>query len=135
MRPPHEERLNNHDQGDAPARILVVDDHEGVRRGLVRLIGTSDGVEVAGEAANGAEAVNAVGRLAVDVVLMDVSMPVLDGIDATSRIAGLPQPPAIVLITAWADRDRIAEAMAARRHPGRVAIRPRPAASGGRQRV
>jgi CheY-like chemotaxis protein len=113
MRPPYQSRFSHDERHDAPVRILIVDDHEGVRRGFARLLGTSDEFEVVGEATNGVEAVWAVERLDVDVVLMDVTMPVLDGIRATSRIVGLPQPPAIVLCTAWADRDRIAEAVAA----------------------
>ncbi|MEN3316209.1 MAG: hypothetical protein V7605_2443, partial [Acidimicrobiaceae bacterium] len=106
------------DRGGAaasPARVVVVDDHAGVRLGVVRLIGASPGFAVVGEAADGEEAVRLVARVHADVVLMDVSMPVLDGVSATRRVAALPPSvrPAVVLFTAWADRERMAGAMAA----------------------
>jgi CheY-like chemotaxis protein len=99
----------------SPARVVVVDDHAGVRLGVVRLIGASPGFAVVGEAADGEEAVRLVARVHADVVLMDVSMPVLDGVSATRRVAALPPSvrPAVVLFTAWADRERMAGAMAA----------------------
>jgi CheY-like chemotaxis protein len=68
---------------------------------------------VVGEAADGHEAVELASRLAPDLILMDLSMPVMDGVDATREIAGLADPPAVLLFTAWADRERIAEAVAA----------------------
>jgi DNA-binding NarL/FixJ family response regulator len=67
-------------------RVVVADDQELVRAGFVVLLGSADDVEVVGQAANGAEAVALATSAAPDVVLMDVRMPVLDGLEATRRI-------------------------------------------------
>ena len=67
-------------------RVLVVDDQALFREALVALLTVQSGIEVVGEAANGEEAVEAVGRLRPDVVLMDLRMPVLDGVGATHRL-------------------------------------------------
>lgn len=101
----------SHDNKRTSVRVLVVDDHAGVRIGVIRLLSTDEDFEVVGEAADGVEALELSSRLSPDLVLMDISMPVLDGVAATPQIAALPNPPAIVLFTAWTDRDRIAEAL------------------------
>jgi DNA-binding NarL/FixJ family response regulator len=80
-------------------RVLVVDDQELVRSGLCMMLESQPGIEVVGEAADGAEAVAAAGRLAPDVVLMDVRMPVLDGIEATRRICAVTDARVLVLTT------------------------------------
>jgi len=67
-------------------RILIVDDHEVVRRGLHALLGTQAGWEVVGEAANGPDAVKQVNQVRPDVVVMDITMPVMSGLDATRLI-------------------------------------------------
>jgi DNA-binding NarL/FixJ family response regulator len=67
-------------------RILVVDDHEVVRRGLLALLGTQAGWEVIGEAASGPDAVRKVAQTKPDVVIMDITMPVMSGLDATRLI-------------------------------------------------
>lgn len=73
-------------------RVLLADDHEIVRQGLVSLLGEEHRVEIVGEAANGREAVNLADRLEPDVVIMDVSMPLMDGHEATRQIkANWPQ--------------------------------------------
>jgi DNA-binding NarL/FixJ family response regulator len=69
-------------------RVLVVDDQAMVREGLLVLLGAQEGIEVVGEAADGRDAVEKAAALRPDVVLMDVRMPVLDGLEATRRILG-----------------------------------------------
>ncbi len=68
-----------------PVRVVVADDQALVRTGF-RMILTADGIDVVAEAATGAEAIDAVRRTRPDVVLMDIRMPVLDGLEATRRI-------------------------------------------------
>ncbi len=87
----------------AAVRVLVVDDHPVVRGGLVHLLRTLPGLEVVGEAADGLEAVRAAADLHPDVVLMDVQMPVLDGIEATRRIVAEDLGRVVILTTF--DRD------------------------------
>jgi DNA-binding NarL/FixJ family response regulator len=70
-------------------RVVVADDHAAIRAGLVMILGDADGVEVVGEAADGAEAVRLAKRLEPDVVLMDIRMPGVDGIEATRQLSGV----------------------------------------------
>ncbi len=72
--------------GSGITRVLFVDDHKVMRQGLINLIGAQPGIHVAGEASNGEEAIDRVRQLKPDVVVMDVSMPVMDGIEATRQI-------------------------------------------------
>ncbi|WNV88926.1 response regulator transcription factor [Umezawaea sp. Da 62-37] len=86
-------------------RVVVADDQALVRTGF-RMILTADGIDVVAEAANGAEAVDAVRRTRPDVVLMDVRMPVLDGLEATRRIlTGAEGEPRVIILTTF-DLDR-----------------------------
>jgi len=87
-------------------RVIVADDHPIVRSGIVGLIALDPGLEVVGQAANGAEAVDLAARLRPEVVLMDLRMPGTSGIEATSRIAAeLPEVRVLVLTTYETDDD------------------------------
>jgi NarL family two-component system response regulator LiaR len=94
-------------------RVLVVDDHAVVREGLRTFLHLQDGIELVGEAADGAEAVALADRLAPDVVLMDLVMPQLDGIEALRRIrAGRPETRVIVL-TSFGEDEKLLPAVRA----------------------
>jgi len=82
-------------------RVLLVDDQELVRSGLRMVLDTQDGLTVVGEAADGLAAVERVRAGGVDVVVMDVRMPRLDGVGATERIAALPGAPRVLLLTTF----------------------------------
>jgi len=92
-------------------RLLVVDDHAVVRSGLEQLVGTFAGVELVGSAANGLEAVETASQQRPDVVLMDLEMPVLDGIEATRRIVAAHPEVAVVVLTSFSDREQILRAL------------------------
>lgn len=81
----------------SPITVLVVDDHTVVRRGLVALLNTEPGIRVVGEAANGLEAIAQARALAPQVILMDLVMPTMDGVEATMRILE-QQPDAQILV-------------------------------------
>lgn len=92
-------------------RVLLADDHQLVRSGLAALLAGSEDIEVVGTAANGAEAVEMARRFTPDVVLMDLVMPVMDGVEATRRlVADLPSAQVVVL-TSFSDQERILAAL------------------------
>jgi len=82
-------------------RLLVVDDHPVVRAGMVAVLGEEPDLDVVGEAANGAEALALTSRLNPDVVLMDLRMPVMDGAEATRRLAETPEAPQVLVLTTY----------------------------------
>lgn len=93
-------------------RILLIDDHRLVREGLRRTLEDA-GMEVVGEARDGAEGLDLAERLQPDVVLMDVSMPVLDGITATRRLRSRAPEARVVVLTMHADTELLERARAA----------------------
>jgi DNA-binding NarL/FixJ family response regulator len=94
-------------------RVLLADDHGVIRDGLGRMIAALDDVELVALAADGAEAVEQCARHSPDVVLMDLDMPVLDGIEATKRIAASQPQTAVLVLTAFSDGPRIMGALEA----------------------
>ena len=94
-------------------RVLIADDHGVIRDGLGRLISALEDIELAGVAADGAEAVERCRALEPDVVLMDLDMPRLDGIEATRRILADRPETAVLVLTSFSDRRRIMGALEA----------------------
>ncbi|MGK5533491.1 response regulator transcription factor [Streptomyces sp. URMC 129] len=94
-------------------RVLLADDDPLVRSGLRLMLGAAADIEVAGEAADGAEVVPLVQRLAPDVVLMDIRMPGMDGLTATERLRGLDRPPEVVMLTTFNADDHVLRALRA----------------------
>ena len=94
-------------------RIVIADDHGVVRAGLTQLVGAPADMEVVAAVGGGVEAVEAIGRERPDVALMDLSMPDLDGISATRQALERAPDTSVVILTSFADRDRIVEAIEA----------------------
>jgi DNA-binding NarL/FixJ family response regulator len=92
-------------------RLLVVDDHAVVRRGLVELFASAEDIEVVGDADDGAAGVEAAGSLRPDLVLMDMSMPEMDGVEATRRIRADHPETAVVILTSFSEQPRILAAI------------------------
>lgn len=94
-------------------RVLIADDHHVVRRGLLFFLKTQKDIEVVGEASNGKEAVDMAARLQPDIVLMDLVMPVMDGIQATRKIKEEHPEIIVLMLTSFSDRDHVVPAMEA----------------------
>jgi DNA-binding NarL/FixJ family response regulator len=92
-------------------RVLVVDDHAVVRRGLEQLLGTADDIEVVGAASDGEEATERALELTPDVVLMDLSMPNVDGIEATRRITAALEEVNVIVLTSFAEQRKVLDAL------------------------
>jgi len=86
-------------------RVLVVDDHTLVRAGLCRLLDSEDDIEVTGETGSGREAVELCTRLKPDIVLLDYSLPDMDGLETTSRIVALKTETRILILTMYANEE------------------------------
>lgn len=98
---------------DEAIRVLIVDDHAVVRRGLQVIVATEPGMAVAGTASNGAEAVARAAELAPDVILMDLMMPVMDGIEAIGEIRAANPEARVLVLTSFAEGEQIFPAIRA----------------------
>jgi DNA-binding NarL/FixJ family response regulator len=96
-----------------PLTVVIADDHPIFREGLATAIGSLDGVEVVGHASTGAEAVDAAQQLAPDIVLMDLHMPEVNGIEATRQIAETAPATAVLVLTMLEDDESVFAAMRA----------------------
>jgi DNA-binding NarL/FixJ family response regulator len=91
--------------------VVVVDDHRLVRAGLEQLLSLTDDIRVVGSAADGAEALSVVQRKRPDVVLMDISMPGVDGIQATRLLIARNPRTRVLVLTSVSDQERILESL------------------------
>jgi len=94
-------------------RILLADDHGIVRRGLKSLLESQPGLSVIGEAADGLEALRLCGELSPDLLIIDISMPLMNGIEVASRAQKLEAAPAVIILSMHADESYIMRALAA----------------------
>ncbi len=94
-------------------RLVLADDDPLVRMGLGMLLAGDPGIEIVAEAADGADAVEAVRAHAPDVVLIDIRMPVMDGLAATERLRALPDPPHVIVLTTFDADEQIVRALRA----------------------
>jgi len=97
----------------APLRLVIADDQASVREGLVLLLGGLPGIEVVGAAADGEQALTQVAEHCPDAILLDLNMPVLDGIGATRRLVAEHPKVAIVVLTTYVDDTNVLEALKA----------------------
>jgi DNA-binding NarL/FixJ family response regulator len=94
-------------------RVVLVDDQPLIRNGLAVLIATTDDLETVGEASSGAQALTVVGGTRPDVVVMDIRMPGMDGIEATRRIVAGTSPPRVLILTTFDDDEYVYDALRA----------------------
>lgn len=105
--------MNEPVSGASPVRVLVVDDHPVVRTGLAGLLGDEESIEVVGQAVDGQAAVSLAAELPVDVVLMDLRMPGMDGVAATRRITEADPQIRVLILTTYESDDQILSAIEA----------------------
>ena len=98
---------------DTVIRVLLVDDDPLVRSALTLMLGGQSDLEVVGEAANGQEGISQVAALLPDVVLMDIRMPILNGLEATRLLHAQPDPPRVIVLTTFDADDYVIEALGA----------------------
>jgi len=94
-------------------RVLLGEDHAMVREGTRQILQSDPGLDVVGEAADGRQAVDLAASLKPDIVLLDLGLPVLNGIEATRRIVAAANPPRVLILSAFDDADYVVAAMEA----------------------
>jgi DNA-binding NarL/FixJ family response regulator len=105
--------MNSGERSAQPTRVVVADDHSLFRYGLKAMLANAEGFEVVGEATTGEEAVEKVAQLGPDIVLMDIQMPGINGIEATRRILETNPRVGVVVVTMFEDDDSVFAAMRA----------------------
>ncbi len=99
--------------GRKPIRVLIVDDHPVVRAGLTSLLRKESGLRVVGTAHNGEVGLDLIGRSSIDVVLLDLRMPKIGGIDFLSMLREMANPPAVLILSSYAYEEEIYRALKA----------------------
>jgi DNA-binding NarL/FixJ family response regulator len=99
--------------GGATIRVLIADDHPLMRKGLADILKDVEGIEVVGAAEDGAAAVALAYAVKPDIVLMDISMPGIDGIEATEKLVEMDSEACVVMLTSYSEREKITQALAA----------------------
>jgi DNA-binding NarL/FixJ family response regulator len=94
-------------------RVLIVDDHPLMRKGLADILEGIDDIQVVGSAEDGAAALALAHAVRPDIVLMDISMPGMDGIEATERLIEMDTGARVVMLTSYSEREKITQALAA----------------------
>ena len=97
----------------AVIRVLIADDHPLMRKGLADILNGVEGIEVVGAAEDGAAAVALAYAVKPDIVLMDISMPGMDGIEATEKLVEMDSHVRVVMLTSYSEREKITQALAA----------------------
>jgi DNA-binding NarL/FixJ family response regulator len=98
---------------EARIRVLIADDHPLMRKGLTDILNGVEGIEVVGSAEDGAAAVALAYAVKPDIVLMDISMPGMDGIEATEKLVEMDSAARVVMLTSYSEREKITQALAA----------------------
>src|SRR5438105_2912233 len=99
--------------GTKPIKVFLVDDHTILRQGLRRLFESEKGFEVVGEARDGREAVDRTREVDADVIIMDLAMPALNGLDATRRILKAKPDAKVLILSMYLDDDYVTQALEA----------------------